>query len=425
MVANGTLAGAEIAVVSIRKTRLDQLVAEGKAGARALKRLRKDPEAFLATAQIGITLIGTTAGAFGGHSLALEIQPYISRIPGLSAHAAENVALALVIAALSFLELVVGELVPKSLALRSADRFGLLVSRPLWGISWVLRPLVWFFTASSNLILRLFGDKTTFTEARLSPGEIQQIVDEATEAGSVDRHAGEIASRAIDFADLTAGHVMVQRRRVVGIPRDAKPDKIKEIVLEHGRTRMPVYDEVIDNVIGYVTIRDLMALLVENQLLLLEDAIRPAFKVPEDKRAVELLQEMRQRRVQLAIVVDEAGATAGIVTIEDLVEELVGEIASEHEEEEVRPILIERPGAALVLGDVPIRDLNRELDLELEESESWSTVAGLCLELAGRIPSAGERFKSADGTEIEVVTATPRQVKRVRLVFAKKREEES
>lgn len=422
MVANGALAGAEIAVVSIRKTRLDQLVSEGKSGAKALKRLRKDPEAFLATAQIGITTIGTTAGAFGGHSLATQIEPALSRVPFIGQHA-EQVALALVIAVLCFLELVVGELIPKSLALRSADRFGLLVSRPLLGVSYVLKPVVWFFTASSNLVLRLFGDKTTFTESRLSPGEIQQIVDEATEAGSVDPGAGEIASRAIDFADLTAGHVMVPRQRVVGIPSDANTEKVREIVLEHGRTRMPVYDEVIDNVVGYVTIRDLMALLVEKQLIVLEDAIRPAFKVPESKRAMELLSEMRARRIQLAIVVDETGSTTGIVTIEDLVEELVGEIASEHEEEEVKPIVSDGPDRAIVLGDVPIREVNRELDLELPEGETWSTVAGLVLELAGRIPSVGQRFTAEDGTELEVLTATPRQVKRVRLTLRKKSED--
>jgi putative hemolysin len=332
------------------------------------------------------------------------------------AESADKVALALVVGIISYLELVVGELVPKSLALRAADRFSLIIARPMLYLSYLAKPLVWFLTVSSNVVLRLFGDKTNFTESRLSPGEIQQLVDEATEAGSVDPAAGEIASRAIDFADLTAGHVMVPRQRVVGIPRGADAEQIRQIVIEHGRTRMPVFEEVIDNVVGYVTIRDLMALFVESKLLVLEDALRPAFMVPESMRAVDLLGEMRRRRVQLAIVVDDLGATSGIVTLEDLVEELVGEIASEHEEQEPSPIQHESDGVALVRGETPIRDVNRELELELPEGETWSTIAGLVLDLAGRIPPVGSSFETTGNVRLEVVAASPRQVKRVRVI---------
>ena len=415
MVINGALAGSEIAVVSVRKTRLDELVAEARAGAAALKKLRKDPEAFLATAQIGITSVGTAAGALGGHDIAHSLSPVIAQVPFL-AKSAEQIALVVVIVALVFLELVVGELIPKSLALRSAEGYGLLTARPMLALSYVAKPAVWLLTASSNFVLRIFDDKTNFVESRLSPGEIQQIVDEATEAGSMDRQAGEIASRAIDFADLTAAHVMVPRQKVVGIPRDASADHVRQLVLEHGRTRMPIYEDRMDNVVGYVTIRDLLALIVEKQLLVLEDLIRPAFKVPEVKRAVDLLTEMRKRRTQLAIGTDAQGAMSGIVTVEDLVEELVGEIASEHEAHEPSPIQIEPSGSAIVRGDVPIREVNRKLELELEEGETYSTIAGLCLELAGRIPKTGQRFETETGTVLEVVMATPRQVKRVRVI---------
>jgi putative hemolysin len=292
-------------------------------------------------------------------------------------------------------------------------------------LSYLARPLVWFLTASSNLVLRIFGDKTNFAEARLSPGEIQQLVDGATEAGSVDETAGEIASRAIDFADLTAAHVMVPRQRVVGIPRGATPDQIRQIVLEHGRTRMPVFEEVIDNVVGYVTIRDLMALFVEAKLLVLEDALRPAFMVPESMRAVDLLGEMKRRRVQLAIIVDDLGATSGIVTLEDLVEELVGEIASEHEEDEPAAIQRDGQGMALVRGETPIRTVNRELELELPEGETWSTIAGLVLDLAGRISAVGSSYETTGGVRLEVVAASPRQVKRVRVIPPPKEEEDA
>lgn len=414
-VANGAFSGAEIAIVSIRKTRVDQLVTAGRGGAAALLRLRKSPESFLATVQIGITLVGTSAGVFGGEALGEKIEPYVARVEALRS-SAEQISLALVVLLLVFLGLVIGELVPKSLGLRYADRFSLLASRPLLWMSIGAKPMVWLLTASSNLVLRVFGDKTTFTEARISPGEIQQIVDEATEAGSVDPQVGEIASRAIDFADLLAGDVMVPRQRVVGIPRNASADQIREIVLEHGKTRMPVYEDIIDNVVGYVTLRDLMALLVEQQLFVLEDATRQAFKVTEDKRAVDLMKEMRTKRVQLAIVVDGEGAMTGIVTLEDLVEELVGEIADEHDELKPNPIQSEGPRTWVVRGDTPIREFTRETEVELPESDTYTTLAGLCLELSGRIPITGDRLTTEGGVVLEVVNASPRQVKRVRVL---------
>lgn len=412
---NGALAGSEIAVVSVRKTRLEQLLSEGSKNAIALQKLRKDPEAFLATVQIGITIIGASAGAFGGATIAEKLSPAIASFEPLR-ESADQISLGVVIGIISFLSLVIGELVPKSLALRAGERYALVIARPLRWLSLVAGPIVWFLTLSSNVILRLFGDKTTFTESRLSPGEIQQLVDEATEAGSVDRQAGEIASRAFDFADLQAVHVMVPRQRVIGIPRSATRQKLREFVLEHGKARMPVFEEVIDNVVGYVTLRDLLALVMENQLLLIDDILRPAFKVPESKPAAELLSEMRKRRIQLAIVIDENAATSGIITLEDLVEELVGEIASEHENVEPDPFYREVDGSVVVMGDVPVRDVNRELGIELQESDEWTTIAGLCLELAGRIPKPGQRFSAADGTELEITAASPRQVKRVRVL---------
>ncbi len=421
---NGVLAGAEIALVSVRKTRIDELVDEARAGARAIKRLRKQPERFLATVQIGITVVGATAGAYGGSSIADKLDPVLAEVPWIG-DSSDEVALALVVGAISFLSLVLGELVPKSLALRVSERYALLISRPLLLLSQAMRPVVWLLTASSNLVLRVFGDSTSFTEARLSPGEIQQIVDEATETGSVEPVAGEIASRAIDFADLTAGQIMVPRRRIVAIPRSASTEEVRRIVLEHGHMRMPVYHEVIDDVVGYVTLRDLMAVFVEKDLLVLEDALRPAYVVPESTRAVELLTEMRKRRLQLAVVVDEDGATSGIVTIEDLVEELVGDIASEHDPIEEHSGLVREPsGCVLVRGDFPLHELNRELELELPESEAWTTIAGLTIELAGRIPRGGDRVVAPDGTTIVVVAATPKQIARVRIVPAAERSDD-
>ena len=414
VLANGVLAGAEIAIVSLRRARLEQLVQAGSRRARAAKRLRDNPERFLATVRIGVTCLGATACAFGGSTVAHELAPRLRPLPWIGGHA-DGIALAVVIAALSFLSLVFGELVPKSLALRSAEPYALLTARPLRWLAFLTRPLAWLLRASSNLFLRPFDDRTTFVEARLSPEEIQQLVDQAAQAGSVDRRAGEIASRAIDFGALTAVQVMLPRGRVVAVSRTASTEALQRIVLEHGHTRLPVYDRAIDNVVGYVTVKDVLALAWENKLLVLEDIIRPAFYVVETMRAVDLLGEMKRRRVQLAIVVDERGAMSGIVTMEDLLEELVGEIVGENEKATPDPIRREPDGTAVIQGDVPIREVIRQLGINLPEGERWSTVAGLCLELAGRIPAIGERFLTPCGAELEIVDASARSVRTVRI----------
>jgi putative hemolysin len=410
---NGILAGSEIAVVALRKTRVDQMVADGSSAARAIRKLQGDPERFMATVQIGITVVGATAGAFGGARFAKHLAPLLAQLPWLEAYA-DQVALALIVGIISFLSLVLGELVPKSLALRSAEGYALIIARPLLALSRVARPFVWFLTASSNVVLRIFGDRTNFTETRHSPEELQQIVDEATTAGSVDRTAGDIAARAMDFPDLTARHVMVPRARVVGLMRGTSREELRRVVLEEGHTRMPVLEGP-DQVVGYVTVRDLFAVLLEGELIDLEDAIRPAYEVSDSARVVDILTGMRKRRTELAIVVDDGGSMLGIVTMENVVEELVGQITSEHDDDQGHPLTRERDGVAVVRGDMPVHELNRRLGWELPAGETWATVAGLALELAKRIPAVGDRLQTERGEVLEILAASDREVLEVRV----------
>jgi len=413
VLANGVFAGAEIAIISVRKTRLAQLVEAGRPSARAVKRLRDEPVRFLATVQIGVTVVGATAAAFGGAALASRLAPWLARVPVLAAHA-EAIALAAVVAIVSSLTLVLGELVPKSLALRSAEAYALLVARPLLALSSLARPIVWLLTAASNVVLRPFGDRTTFVEARLSAEEIEQLVEEAGRAGALDGSTAEIASRALAFRDLTAREVMVPRSRIVALPRDAPPDDLRRLLLEEGRTRMPVYDGTLDEIVGYVMAQDLAAMAWERELIVLADLVRPVLFVPETAKAVYVLREMQRRRTQLAVAVDERGGVAGLLTLEDLVEELVGEIVGEREEPEA---LFQREpgGASLVRGDAPVREVNRALGLDLPEGEGYTTLAGVCIALAGDVPARGTRLRTRDGTQLEVVDASARLVRLVRL----------
>lgn len=406
---NGIFAGAEIAILSVRKTRLAEFIRRRDKRALAVKSLRDNPERFLSTVQICITTAGTAAAALGGARLEHDMLPWFESI-GLGT----VTALVVVIVMITFLEVVIGELVPKSLALRYADRYSFVMARPLLIIAMTLRPVIWTLTAVSNLFLRFFGDKTTFTEARLSRDELQQLVEEAAKTGSVDPRASEIASRALGFGEVTVAEVMVPRTRVVAIRRGAPPEEVQRAILEEGHSRMPVYDGSIDNIVGYVVARDVLALAWEKGLVVLEDILRPPHKVPESTRALDLLREMQRRRTQMAVVVDDNGGLSGLVTTEDLIEELVGDIMSEDDVPEVF-FTREPAGTILVQGWASVRKVNRDLHLDLPVGKDRTTIAGLCMSLAQAIPQAGERLTTDNGTVLEVIEASPRRVRRIRI----------
>jgi len=412
--AGGVFAGAEIAVVALRKTRLQELVDEGRRGARSLALLRAEPERFLATVQVGITVIGATAAAFGGATIAERLAPVIARVEWLEKYA-DDLAFGSVVIAISYLSIVIGELVPKSLALRSAEGYALRIAKPLLGLSWLARPIVWLLSSSANLVLKPFGDTTTFTESRHSAEELQQIVEEAAKAGTIPPEASEIVARALELPELRIADVMVPRQDVIMLPHNASPEQLLRIAKDHPFNRIPVYEDRIDNVVGYVSMKDLLPRALERSAIEIAKIMRPPFFVPDSKRAVELLEEMRQRRNPFAVVVDEQGGLSGIVTFEDLVEELVGDIFSEHTQKVPQLIKKERGGTAVVNGATPIREINRALGVELPEEGDYTTVAGLSLALAGKVPTNGEVLSLPNGITLEMVDVSPRRVRAVRV----------
>lgn len=413
---NGVLSGAEIAVVSVRSARIHALVEEGSSAAKALERLRKNPERFLATVQIGITVVGAAAAAFGGSSVSRQLAEWLRDLPLVGGEHAEDVAFTLVVAGISYLSLVLGELVPKSLALRSSERYALLMSRPLLGLAYVATPMVWLLTKSSNVVLFPFRDSTNFMEARVSLEEVRHMVQEAAREGSVDRAAGEIVHRAIDFGALTAVDVMVHRRYVVSLPVDASMERVKTAFVESAHQRIPVHDANVDHIVGYVSWRDVLERVVRGGEWKLGELLRPCRFVPETVPALNLLREMQMHRAQMAIVVDEHGGTAGLVTLEDLVEELVGDIVGEHEKGQAENIRRESPDAIVVQGTVAVRDVNRFLGSDVLGEDDATTIGGFCVTLAeGRIPAAGELFTTESGAVLEVVESSARRVRSVRV----------
>jgi putative hemolysin len=412
VLANGVFAGAEIAILSVRKTRVQERVHAGHRGALAVQALRDQPERFLATVQVGITVISAAAAAFGGSTIAVTLTPMLERL-GLGDNAHE-VAMVIVVVGISFLSLVLGELVPKSLALRHSDGYSFFVSRPLLWLSKIARPLIWILTTCSNLVLRLFGDRTSFTEARLSRDELQQLVEEAAKSGALDSKSSEIASAALELADVSVSEVMVRREAIVAISKGASAEEIQRVILEEGHSRLPVYEGELDNIVGYVVARDLLAVVWEQGLVVIDDIVRPLFSVPLTTHASVVLRDMQARRVQIAAVVDEHGQTAGMVTIEDLIEEIIGDVVDEDEVPD-RSMRAEPQGTVLVPGWVPIRKVNRMLGTALPITREHTTIAGLCMALALAIPLAGARLPAPDGTLLEVVESSPRRVRMVRV----------
>jgi len=430
IIANGFFSGSEIALLTLRSARVQELNDRGTRAARAIKALRDQPERFLATVQVGISVVGATAAAFGGATIAERLEPQLAAIPALAEYA-EEISLGAVVAAVSFLSIVIGELVPKSIALRAAERYAMISAVPLLWLSFLARPLVWLLTASSNLVLRPLGDRTNFTEARYSPEELQHMVEEATKSGTLHPQAAEIASRAIDMPSLTAFDVMVPRQDVAMLPKEATLAEAQRMISERPHTRIPVYDGVRDNVIGYINIKDLAtrswdrssaaaqagvpAERVSLTSVDIASVVRPPYFAPDMKNALDLLREMQKERIALAIIVDERGGMSGIVTIEDLLEELVGEIFSEHAKEGTDSIVRLSPSSAIINGMTPIREVNRLLDLDLPEDGEWNTIAGLTIGLSGRIPSRGAKVMTSNGVEIEVLDASARRVRTVKV----------
>jgi putative hemolysin len=308
-----------------------------------------------------------------------------------------------------------GELVHNYIYIRRSERYALLVAKPLAVLSRIASPIVWLLTATSNLVLRPFSDRTNFAESRISKEELEQMVDEAAKTGAIHEHASELASRALDFDRLALSDVMVPRARIDALPIKATMDQIRRFLLEERRSRVPVYNRSLDDILGYVSAKDIVSLAWDGGPVVLADLLRAVHFFPQTVSAIEVLRFMQSERQRIAIAVDEHGVVSGMVTFEDLVEELVGDIFSEQEEGGAR-LTREPDGAAVARGDMPIRDVNRELGIELEEPPGVTTMAGLCIALAGGFPHRSARLAPADGSVLVVLEVSARTVKRVRVI---------
>ena len=415
ILANGFFAGAELAIVTVRRGRIAQLAAEGNRRAKAVEQLLADPHRFLATVQIGVTLVGTMASAVGGAAAIEVIKPIIQQVPvRVISNAAAPLSLLLVVGFIAYLSLIIGELVPKALALEHSERIALGVARPIHFLARIGGAAVFILTLSSRTVLRLLGIQASGERAFITKEEIQQLVAEGRQAGAVSSSEQEFIRNVFEFSQTHVREVMVPRPRIVALDLEQDRAKILKVVLDGQYSRYPVYRGEIENVVGFIHAKDLLGLAVENLDFDLGSILRDAFFVPEAKKINDLLGEMQRRHLHMAMVVDEYGGLSGIVTTEDLLEELVGEIEDEHDLGEPQRIQRLKNGAYVVDALLSLNDLESLLDIHFPDGAPYDTLAGLILFQLGHFPLEGEQL-TWDGHLLTCVKVTPTAIRKVRI----------
>jgi putative hemolysin len=390
IIVNGFFACAEFAVISIRKSRVAQLVTAGDSRARIIEALQKDPHRLLAVVQIGMTVVGATASAIGGVIAVEHLRPILqSSSIVLIRNAAEPISVSFVVLLLSYFLLVIGELAPKAIGLQHADPVALYFARPIDVVARVGGIFVSILSLSSRGVLRLFGAGGR-DEGFITREEIQHIVSEGHEAGAFTDAENEYIKNIFDFTHTTVREIMVPRTRMVALDLDLPHAGIVSVITESQYSRYPVYRGDIEHITGFIHAKDFLGQMVIDPSFAVESIIRPLFFVPEGKKVNDLLKEMQRKRVHIAIVVDEYGGLNGMVTTEDLLEELVGEIEDEHDIGEPAKIQELSDGALLVDALLSVNDLEDLLQVSFGDDLLFDTVAGLVLHKLGRFPEKGE-----------------------------------
>ncbi len=400
---NAFFVAAEYALVTVRRTRVQELADQGSRRATAVQRITSDPPRFIAAMQLGVTLTSLGIGALGEPALSNLLDDWLA------------VVLAGVIAyvVLTFMHVVVGELVPKGLALTYADRIALGVSAPVRGFFMLLRPVIWVLQKSSEAAQRAIGlDPRTTDQQPLSEAELKMLLNVSSEQGEIEHDEREMLYKVFDFADKEASDVMVPRPEVVGLSIEMPPEDALAAILDSPYTRYPVFRDSLDEIVGVLHVRDLFSALHDRGIaeVEIEALLRPAYIVPETKDLAALLAEFRRTNQHMAVVVDEYGATQGIVTLEDLLEEIVGEIEDEFDlpDESVERV---DENTVRIDGTFPLDDFNEQFGTTLEH-EDFHTIAGYVFHLLGRAANPGDEVRS-DGMRFRVLETEGQRIQRL------------
>jgi putative hemolysin len=402
IVANGVFSGAEIAVVSSRRVRLEQQAEKGDRRARAALTLSRQPNEFLSTVQIGITLIGILSGAVGGATLAGRLRPLLDAVPPLRPWS-EALSLFAVVALITYFSLVIGELVPKRIALSDPERMACALARPMRALSHFSAPVVRLLGLSTDTLLNLLGVHPS-GEPEITEEEIKALIRQGAQTGVFEEAEHEIVQRVLRLADRPIRATMTPRTEIDWIDSEAEEEDSLRTILEGNHSRFPVGRGSLDECLGVIRGRAFLAARLSGRPVDLEPLLQPPLFVAENARALAVIEQFKQTGVHIALVTDEYGGIEGLVTLNDLMEAIVGELPSAEDEED--PMVIEREdGSWLLDGALPIAafmDLVQRGDWSEEKAGGFHTLGGFAMHRLGRIPRAGERF-ACDGLHFEIV----------------------
>ncbi|MGB9409403.1 MAG: hemolysin family protein [Terracidiphilus sp.] len=423
ILANAFFVAAEFALVSIRDTRVEQMLTAGVPGARAVRRLQRDLDYFLPAVQLGVTLCSLALGWIGEPLAASTLMGWMSALPLTQSHAliyAHIIAVTLGFALITYFHVVVGELVPKSLALRRAEALAVAVAPPMLFFMALARPAVRLLKSSAAAILRGFDIPLTERAQVHSPEELKLIATAARRLGVLPPFQETLIHRALELDDVPIREIMTPRQKIFSLPSNLPIEAATAKVIEHMRSRVPVYDESRgpEHIVGVVYSKDLARLMFFRPAapfveLKLSQVMRDVLVVPETKSVLDLIRDLQQRRRQMAIVVDEYGSTVGLVTTEDAIEQLTGELEDEFDSPAL-PVLATAEGALLMDGGVNLRDLETQMQWSLPRDGGVETLAGFVLLRLGHIPKVGESI-THDGRRLTVVEMDNRRIAKIRV----------
>ncbi len=416
---NAFFSASEIAVISVPKLRLRQLIESGNRTAAVLYRLADDSSRFLATIQIGVTLLGFLVAASAAVNLSPGLADAIKNVPlaGLT-NIADGLAVGLITILLALITLVLGELVPKSIGLAHAERIALLVARPIDFFARLVGPLVRFLVWCTNLIAKPLGGQPRRGMPIVTEEEIKTLVDAGEEGGVIEEDKKEMIYSIFEFGETVAREVMVPRMDVLAIEVETLLLDALEMVIRHNHSRVPIYQDSIDNIVGILYAKDLLKVLHQkgraaaNQIRL-ADIVRPAAFTPESKKVDELFAEMQKRRIHMAIVIDEYGGTAGIVTIEDILEEIVGEIQDEYDQAEEAEIQPAGENEWLITARANLGDINDVLHVHFPLHDA-DTLGGFIYTQLGKIPLPGDEVQF-ENVRLKVINVAGRRIGKVKV----------
>jgi CBS domain containing-hemolysin-like protein len=412
---NGFFVAAEFALVRVRGSQIELKAKSGSRIAKVTRGIMANLDGYLAATQLGITIASLGLGVIGEEvftNVVLNGFRSIGVVITSSGIITSSHVIAFII--ITVLSIVFGELAPKTLAIQRSVRTALAVSAPLRIFFIVFRPIIWVLNRLANLILKMVGiNIIPGHEAHHSSEELQYLLEQGKETGAIDSNEHELIQNVFEFNERVVKNIMVPRTKISGIEVSTGKDELLNILITEGYSRLPVYDEVIDKIVGIVHAKDILPLLARNEEIILKNIIRKPYFIPETKKINDLMAELQQKRIQIAIVSDEFGGTAGMVTLEDIVEELVGEIQDEYDEE--KPIVEALNDREFIVNALaPIYDVNGHLPHDLPEDGDFDTVSGWLGDIFGKIPDVGEQ-KESNGYNITVLKKSDQNIESVKL----------